>query len=517
MAQSKLTMPYSVVHLYGHDPLGENIGQFRHRLENPIALFANDPEFSVFGLSVFDPDFTQVALACDLLIVHELNRPELEQLMLLRRASHKPTLYEIADNVLALGSWLPSNHAMLSPINRAALLNLAALSDGIIFSSSGLAQTFAALHPIRAVLENTVAIPDSMPVKPDGFVFGWAGTTTHLADLESIVEPITNFCQQHPDATFAIMGNRTKLEPLFNGIASSQLEFKDFGTYEDYLGFLRTLHVGIAPLLPSGFNRGRTDVKFVEYTVCGVASILGKSEVYNPHGDHGEMFGTGAELLAALERLYTKPDTRETLVKRALAWVQDNRSPDAIQDQHKRLYRQLLAQKPAAVLPNRVPDGAGLKTKMLRAWAARDAKNHVAALQMTQELSVQHPAWEHVVYLLMLCLYSLERHPEVLEVAGQFTHSVYNPLVAEVAYKSTQKVCPEQAKILSSRLSKVSRMRLELKQKSPMLRFETILEHHPYDFFALQGLIYWLQETNPTSQQLTDLRQKAALFSMEDS
>ncbi len=511
-------MPYSVVHLYGHDPLGENIGQFRHRLENPIALFANDPEFTVFGLSVFDPDFTQVALACDLLIVHELIRPELEPLMLLRRNSGKPTLYEIADQFLALGSWLPANSAMLSPINQAAMLNLAALSDGIIFSASDLAQTFASLHSVRVVLENNVVkIPEVMPSKPDGFIFGWAGTTTHLADLESIVPEITAFCQQHPDVTFAIMGNRAKLEPIFKAIAPSQLEFRDFGTYEDYLSFLQTLHVGIAPLLPSAFNRGRSDVKFIEYTVCGVASILGKSEVYNPYGGHSEMFGDGAELLAALERLYTSSQARETLAKRALAWVNDHRSPDAIRRRYKHLYRKLLDQKPPAMLPVRVLDGTDLKTKMLQAWAAWEAKNHIEALEIAQELCEQYPQWQQAAYVLMLCLHSLERHPEVLELAGKFTHSIYDPLIAGLAYQAAQKISPDQAKAFIPRLSKVARLRLEMKKESPMVQFESILEHHPYDFFALKGLIHWLQDITPTSQQLPALRQKAALFSLENS
>ncbi len=517
MAQSKLTMPYSLAHLYAHDPLGENIGQFRHRFENPIALFAKDPEFNVFGLSVFDPDFTQVALACDVLIVHELIRPELEQLMLLRRASGKPTWYEIADNCLALGSWLPSNHVMFSPINRAAMLNLAALSDGIIFSSSGLAQTFASLHPVRAVLENSVVIPEVMPSKPDGFVFGWAGTTTHRSDLESIALEITAFCQQHSDVTFAIMGNRAELEPLFNAIAPSQLEFSDFGTYEDYLRFLQTLHVGIAPLLPSAFNRGRSDVKFVEYTVCGVASVLSNSKVYNPHGKHSELFDTGTQLLAALERLYASPAARESLARRAFDWVKNNRSSDAIRGQHRRLYQKFLGQKPPTILPTRVIDAKALKTKILQAWAARDSKDHVGALRIIKKLYERHSDWQQAAYMLMLCLDSLERHPEVLELAGQVTQSVYDPLIAQVAYRAAQKISPEQTKAFLPRLSKVVRLRLELKKQNPMVQFGSILQHYPYDFFALKGLIYWLEESIPNSQELPDLHQKAALFSLKDS
>ena len=501
-----MSLKYSIVHLYGQDPQGENTGQFKHRVLNPIELFADHSDFYVFGLSIFEPDFEEIALNCDLLIIHELIYPELEPLILLRRAKQKPTLYEIADDFLALGTWLPENHGLFSPINQATRLNLAALADGIIFSSRGLEQKFASLNPIRTVLPNFVESPSNAKKKAKEFVFGWAGTSTHNQDLFSIAAEITVFCQMHPEVKFAVMGDRFLLEPLFKDIATHQLIFQDFASYQTYLGFLQGLDVGLVPLLPTAFNQSRTDVKLVEYTVCGVACLVSLHQVYFEHLGHSKVFADNTEFLASLELLYANPQIRTEMVTRATAWVEDNRSASAIRSQHQNLYQQMLGCTihSEVVMPILQSES---KQQILSAWQARAKADHEKTLELAIELLHQFPLWHQARYLAVLSLQDLGRHQELLLLAETQLDSIYTSLIAEIAYLVAKKSQSELLLTFFSRLSDMARLRKSA--PSPLSQYEIILQHRPYDYFALHGMIHWLEPTDP---QLVTLRQRLALF-----
>ncbi len=499
-------MAHSIVHLYGTDPEGENIGQFKHRVLNPIALFADHPDFGVFGLSIFEPDFEEIALNCDLLIIHELTYPELESLILLRRSGQKPTLYEIADDFLALGSWLPANHGLFSPMNQSTRLNLAALADGIIFSSLGLEQKFADVNQKKTVLSNYVEPPANAPKKADGFVFGWAGTSTHSQDLMSVAPEITVFCQTYPHVKFAVMGQRSQLEPMFKDIPKHQLIVQDFASYNTYLGFLQGLDVGIAPLLPSTFNQSRTDVKFVEYTVCNVACLVSAHKIYQPHQSYTKVFSSPSEFLSLLEQLYANPQIRTDLVTRATAWVEVNRSKKAIYEQHLHLYRKMLG-KTLGSKVSKLTLQTDLRQQMCMAWQTRAKADHQKTLELTMNLLSQYPLWHQARYLAVLSLQALGQFRELVLLAETHIDSIYATLIAEIAYIATEKTQPELQPNFYVRLSEMAQLRL--KTPSPQSQFEIILQHRPYDFFALHGMVHWLEPTDP---QLAILRQRLALL-----
>jgi glycosyltransferase involved in cell wall biosynthesis len=501
-----MSLKYSIVHLYGTDPQGENIGQFKHRVLNPIELFADHPDFYVFGLSIFEPDFEEIALNCDLLIIHELIYPELEPLILLRRAKQKPTLYEIADDFLALGFWLPENHGLFSPINQATRLNLAALADGIIFSSRGLEQKFAALNPIRAVVSNFVESPNTAKKKAKEFVFGWAGTSTHTQDLMSVAAEITVFCQMHPEVKFAVMGDRLSLEPLFKDIAKHQLIFQDFASYQTYLGFLQGLDVGLAPLLPTAFNQSRTDVKLVEYTICGVACLVSLHQVYSEHLGHSKVFADNTEFLALLELLYANPQIRTEMVTRATAWVEDHRSASAIREQHQNLYQQMLGSTIHSEVVKPLLQSES-RQQMLDAWQARAKADHEKTLELAMGLLKQYPRWHQARYLTILSLRDLGQYTQLLLLSKTQIDSIYASLIAEISYVIAKKVQPDLIPVFFSRLTTMTQ--LKLSAPSPMCQYEITLQYRPYDYFALQGMIHWLEPTNP---QLVTLRQHLALF-----
>src|SRR4029079_5850990 len=91
-------------------------------------------------------------------------------------------------------------------------------------------------------------------------------------------------------------------KPFFD-LPPERYQFTPFGSLADYLAFLQSLDIGIAPLLPTAYNRGRSDVKFLEYAASGVAGIYARLDPYQhsvEDGRTGLLFSSDSELVEKL-------------------------------------------------------------------------------------------------------------------------------------------------------------------------------------------------------------------------
>jgi hypothetical protein len=505
-------MRHQVVHVYAAEPVGENVGQFRHHLENPVRIFADNDEFEVSMLSVYDQNFCAIATQVNLLILHGFARPEYATLLEVRKAKGLSTAFEIADDWFSLGAWLPEKQRQIGMQQRANLLNLSAQADALLFCTKGLESVFASVNQNTAVLDYFVPSPQALKPKSERFVFGWAGSTTHLDDLMSVVPAIEQFCLNHPEVVFSIMGNPTTFAPLFQNLAPEQFQILESGGYDRYLDFLSSLHVGLAPLVQNDFNRGRTDAKFVEYAVNGVVSVLSEVQVFLPHSNRAMLFTDHSSLLTCLEKLYHSPELRKQLSETAFTWVQQERSAEAIVRQHKHLYKQLIGQ----TAPTYVEFERGkvsVRETLTTAWNAYSNQNFQSTFALLDQLQIIAPDLQQALWLKVLTMKSLGQHQEIIKLlTGTQVSPMYLPLVAEIGYQAAKKVKPELAATFFQALPEIAK--LHLIELEPVERFRAILNTHPYDYFALIAMIQHLEDTDPTAPELVELRQRSKFFNL---
>jgi hypothetical protein len=508
-------MRYQVIHLYAAEPVGENVGQFRHHLENPVHIFANDEEFEVTMLSVYDQNFCEIGLQVNLVILHGFARPEYATLLQARRAQGLPTVFEIADDWFSIGAWLPEKQRQVAAQQRADLLNLAAQADALLFCSKGLESVFAQVNKQTAVLDYFVPSPKTLLAKSNRFVFGWAGSTTHFDDMAAVVPAIEAFCKRHPDTVFSMMGNPSTFAPLFQNIPTNQIQIQGFGAYDRYLEFLKSLQVGIAPLVLNAFNRGRTDAKFVEYAVNGVAAVLSDVEVFRPHATRAMLFTDNSSLLECLEQLYNSPDLRQNLALMAFDWVRQERGTKAIKQQHKDFYKQLIGQTP----PTQVHLERGettIRHSLSAAWAEYTKQNFQATLDILDHLQATTPDLDMALWMKLLTLKALKQNQEILELASsKRVSAIYLPLIAQIGYQAASKIDPSYITHFYQFLPQLAK--IQLSEQAPVQRFRAILDIAPYDYFALMGMIYWLEENDPTATELRELQQRTKFFTSAHS
>lgn len=96
----------------------------------------------------------------------------------------------------------------------------------------------------------------------------------------------------------------------------------------DYHRMAIPADIGLCPLLRNDHTLGKSDVKFIEYTMSGAAVIASNNEVYNRtivHGETGLLVGSAEEMLQAVERLVRDHKLRETLLNNAQQYVREER------------------------------------------------------------------------------------------------------------------------------------------------------------------------------------------------
>lgn len=506
-------MPQLVI-LHHAELGGENRG-LRVQHVDTLADLLRSRGWSVDATDPLDPRLAPATLSADLLLVQMLDGPEVEGIVRARRDRGLPTVFEITDNFLAMSDWAPSTHLLLSPLIRQNILFHASLCDALQVYAPGLSELFADVNDHVLTFDPYVPIPDEVPAKPPGFVLGWGGTRSHEPDLASVAPAVVAFSARHPDVTLAYMGAADVFERQFGAIAPAQTSVRPFGDHDAYLDFVGGLHVGLGPLRPSPFNAARTDTRFGTYAAFGVAAVLQDGPVYGVHRNRARLFRTAADLEAILYGLHESPAAVADLAATGRAWAIEARSADVLADQRDRAYRSVLRRgRPArpgarAGEPAATGDRAALKAAI--------ALPPAEALEAAEQIVAEHPAYEQAQLLLAQSLRRLGREADALELVGRLKPSpVFADLFSELQARCARVVAPADAACYVRRIgSPVRRARLR-DEGSVLQRSRTILEHQPYDHFALASTIKLVEAGDPHAEELDVLYERACLVAPDD-
>jgi hypothetical protein len=509
---------------------GENHGVYIQHVASMQWLLTPADGWDVVPLDPLHPAFAELALTSDLVIVHMLAAREIEPLIRLRRERGLKTLVEIGDNFLDLGTWLPKKHSLRNPLIRQHILYHASISDGVQVYSRGLAELFRHVH--RDVLVLDPYVPLSRREPSDGsFVLGWGGTTSHAADVERIAPVIVAFCQRHPDAVFAYMGDSSLFARLFGRIPIAQTRVRKFGPYDEYLEFVSSLDVGLAPLGASGFNAGRTDTKFATYAARGVAALLEDSDVYREHADRAVLFASPEELETQLESLYADPQRRAQIAERAYEWAVRERGAEHLRAQRMRAYERLChperesrdpggrgaRQEPHAP-PAEVPRlTLGMTPEHARLSAALLVKDPDTSLAELEQIVREYPHYTQARLALCRAYETRREYARAFALLdGVNFPGIYADEAAEMQANLARRVKPDDASQYDARIaSPVARVRLDHRDGDRRRYFDALLARQPYDYLALATLIRELLAHDPSSPQLPELCLRACLIAPE--
>jgi tetratricopeptide (TPR) repeat protein len=509
-----------LVVVHPRDLAGENAGLYGLHVTSLVELL--EPlGWRVEAYSVLDPRFPAAALGADVTVLQMLAEPEAEGVILRRRDLGLPTVYEVTDNVLGVGDWLPRTHPVRSPLTRQSLLYHAHLADATQMLVPALAELFSAVNARTILLSPRTPFPDEPPPKPPGFVVGWSGSRSHSSSLARAAPAVVELCRRHPEATFAFMGDRRVFDEHFSGVAPEQRQLHPFSEWDAQLRFVGGLHVGIAPMAPSPFNATRSDTRVGLYAGHGVAAVLEDAPAHRRHRRHARIYRTAAELLDVLEELFRDRAQVESLARAGRAFMERERSAAALGAERDGAYRDLLARSPngrpagaaGAASDGAATDGAEELAARLHEAAHQEPER---ALATCREIVARHPAYDQAHLLAARCLERLGQHEEALAYAERVEPSpVYSDLFAELEARAAARLrLADRARYAGAILSPFRRARLGT-FASPAEQSGAVLRHNPYDHFALASTIRRIERDGGDAPELGALYERLCMVAPE--
>ena len=264
----------------------------------------------------------------DVLVLQFFSDWDLIPLISMRKKLGKITIFEANDYFFDLQPWSPIASSWQDREIQELYIQLLRLADGVQTSTAYLAELWRSMGASKVqVFTNQLVHLQPLPeIVKRPFTVGWAGSPGHFADLYHVAPYLQNWLDVHPAVHLAIMTHELAQE--FFHLDPSRFKFKPFGSIESYLDFLGSIDVGIAPLLPTKYNKGRSDVKFLEYASCGVAGIYQNLEPYHnvvENFETGLLFSTPEELICQLDRLYQDGRLRLKIRDQAYGFVSKQR------------------------------------------------------------------------------------------------------------------------------------------------------------------------------------------------
>jgi tetratricopeptide (TPR) repeat protein len=308
-------------------PEGRHQAEHRYRTLQPCRALGELGNVSVVSGSLLSPTVHALLLRADVLVVGDQIDPDLLPIFDSRRRARRLSVYEINHHHL-----FPPPESAPSPVDlvrRSLSPQLARQSDCLQFPTQELERRFHLVNQRRAVFPSHRWTPTAETARePPGprVRIGWGGAIGHIEDLRFIAPALLRTAARHPEVDIAILGHE-RLRALFADLPPERFAFTPESSFEANEAFVGGLTIGVSPLLPTTFNRCRSDSKFLEYAAHRVLAVCSDLEPYAAVRERnlGLMFRSPDELEAVLTEAISAPDRRRELVERAARFVDSER------------------------------------------------------------------------------------------------------------------------------------------------------------------------------------------------
>jgi len=191
-------------------------------------------------------------------------------------------------------------------------------------STSVLAEYLRQFNPEVKVFPNCIAQlpPLRFPTGPTVTIF--FGALNRENDWKPIMPDLNSVLKRQ--------GRRVRMivvhdREFFDSVQSPNKEFYPFCDYSHYQNLLLQSDISLLPLLPSRFNRMKSDLKFLECAAWGTAALASPTVYADTvrHGETGLLYENKDEFEDYLTQLIDDAALRQRLASNAWEWVKESR------------------------------------------------------------------------------------------------------------------------------------------------------------------------------------------------
>lgn len=385
-------------------------GDWYYRTFAPGRAMAELPGVHVVNVDLAHRKLPLILEQADVLVVNGVCSVDLLPVIQQRKQARRVTVFEINDDVQQMQPSNPLAGFFAQPENLRLFRRLALSADGVQYSVPELQRLYGWLNARGRVFLNQVVAPPALRQTDASAVsVGWGGSAGHLEDMAHVAPALIAFVRERPNVTLHLMCS-DKIWSLFDALSSERKRRTSVGSIDEYYGFVSQLDIGIAPNRDAGFNRARSDVKFLEYAGWGAVPVVQRLAPYLAsvrHGENGFLFDSTDELIQVLERLVGDPAERQRVRRAAHIYVQRERLQAAHAAERLAFYAELMP------VPVAGADAARVFSELSALEGAEVAERHV---------TLAHTRYESLLHDGLLLLQSggqRERGSAMLREAAQ--------------------------------------------------------------------------------------------------
>lgn len=186
----------------------------------------------------------------------------------------------------------------------------------------------------------TYVLPNSLDVEwrssfekkvwPDGEVhIGWLGSSAHYENLKLIEEPVIEILKKYPHVHFHTMDMyRMALWKDLSEDLKKRVHTIPWATLKHWPKTIadQGLDIGLAPAVDNLFNRAKSNLRYLEYSMCKTAVIASPTECYSciKDGKTGLYALEAIDWFNAMEKLILDEGLRKKLAEAAYQDVTKN-------------------------------------------------------------------------------------------------------------------------------------------------------------------------------------------------
>lgn len=198
-------------------------------------------------------------------------------------------------------------------------------ADMVTCTTPELAEDFKLINQNTVVLPNLIT-PEWFPSIPNWdkkeIRIGWQGGASHYEDLFFIQPVIEKILAKHNNVKFVFFGD-LRFQGLFKNCDQNKIEWNSWVSHEVYPYKIALLNcdIGLCPLVDNEFNRAKSAIKWMEYSMVNMASVASNIPPYSTVMKDGE---TGLlcnedekQWEDAIDRLILDKSLRQTLASNA--------------------------------------------------------------------------------------------------------------------------------------------------------------------------------------------------------
>jgi len=297
---------------------GDRAACFFYRLSAPLSYVAEqNKDWDITITGVLD---TRKLTDYNIAIMQRQYKADVFYPILAMKKNGTKLIYEIDDDLFNVPDWNPASK----------VLGKKAVQDNIKYFLSNVHAIFTTTEHLKNLYKNycehIYVLPNSIdfkvinkaPCNSAKRVITWQGSQSHDRDV-SLMLPALKEVAKRNDVFIKLWQIKTDIPEAY------QVPYVPFAAFYQMFSQLDG-YLGLAPLTTVFFNKSKSNLKWLEYTVHGMATIASKVGPYADSiedGKTGILIEDNHDWLDAINYLLDNPEKHAELVKNAMDVVKE--------------------------------------------------------------------------------------------------------------------------------------------------------------------------------------------------